>query len=388
MQARPRRSLSWFCLPLALAIAISAVASVWDVSAPAAFAQERVRPWWLLRDLFLPRRARREDPPQARSRAVRPRSKAPRKSVAKQKPEPEIIVAPKDPSAKSVLVVGDFIGKGLAEGLNTVFADNPKVRIVDRTSNASGFVREDHFDWPGQIGELVIAEKPAAIIVMMGANDRQTMRIGEERETLRSEPWLREYSARAASFASAAADSGTPLLWVGATPFRSPKTSADMLALNEIYRKVSADVGAEFIDVWEGFVDENGTFVITGPDVNGQPVKLRSSDGINFTTAGKRKLAFYTEKPLKRLLGEALGVPAPASTGIPSVSVPGVVIPTDRTAPIALNDPALDGGSELLGAAAAPPTAIGPAAATPASEGYNAKAGFRARRRLLLAAQG
>ena len=146
---------------------------------------------------------------------------------------------------------------------------------------------------------------------MMGANDRQAMRIGEGRETLRSEPWLREYSARAASFASAASGSGTPLLWVGATPFRSPKMSADMLALNEIYRKVSVDVGAEFVDVWEGFVDENGTFVISGPDVNGQPVKLRSSDGINFTNAGKRKLAFYTEKSLKRVLEGRARQPLP-----------------------------------------------------------------------------
>jgi hypothetical protein len=360
LQARPRKRLFWLCLPLALAIAISAVAGVWEVSAPAAYAQEKVRPW-SLRDLFLPRRARREDPPPA-ARPARPRVKA-KKPTVRRKAEPQIVIAPKAPDAKAVLVVGDFIGKSLAEGLNAVFADNPKVRIIDKTSAASGFVREDHFDWPGQIGEIVAAEKPSVVIVQIGANDRQTMRIGKVREALRSEPWLREYSARAVGFAAEAAASETPLVWVGTVPFRSPKTSTDMLALNEIYRKVSTDVGAEFIDVWEGFVDEAGSFVTTGPDVNGQPVKLRTGDG--FTTAGKRKLAFYTEKPLKRLLGDITDPNLAPSLGAPVAAVPGVIIPSDRTQPMALSDPALDGGAELLGAS----VNIVPASATPVLNG-------------------
>ena len=32
--------------------------------------------------------------------------------------------------------------------------------------------------------------------------------------------------------------------------------------------------------------------------MNGQPVRLRSDDGINLSKAGKRKVAFYAEKPL------------------------------------------------------------------------------------------
>ena len=47
--------------------------------------------------------------------------------------------------------------------------------------------------------------------------------------------------------------------------------------------------------------------------------------------------------------------------------VPG--IPTDRTPPMALNDPALDGGNELLGAAAtSPQTGMGPAVKAPVAK--------------------
>ena len=42
---------------------------------------------------------------------------------------------------------------------------------------------------------------------------------------------------------------------------------------------------------------------MNGPDMNGQPVRLRGSDGISLSKAGKRKVAFYVEKPLNKLLG-------------------------------------------------------------------------------------
>jgi hypothetical protein len=325
-----------------------------------AFAQEGAQPW-SLRDLFAPHKPRRADPRNGASPSIVtiPAAKAPaaRKSVILPDPQPEAVILPKAPDAKVVLVVGDFVAGGLAEGLNALFAADPQVRIADRSNGSSGFVRQDHFDWPGQVAGIVEAEKPAAIIVVIGANDRQQMRIGATGRTLRSEAWTREYSARAANFASAVAGTHVPMVWVGTTPFKSPKASSDMLALNEIYRKVAVDAGAEFIDVWEGFVDEKGAFVTTGPDIGGQPVRLRASDGVNLTAAGKRKLAFYTQRTLKRLLGQGGGIapalPAPAS--IPGISAnPDGQPATDRTMPVSLDDPKLDGGAELLGASAAP----------------------------------
>ena len=71
-----------------------------------------------------------------------------------------------------------------------------------------------------------------------------------------------------------------------------------MLAFNDIYRTAAESAGGEFVDIWDGFVDENGAFVDNGPDMNGQPVRLRGADGINLSKAGKRKIAFYAEKPL------------------------------------------------------------------------------------------
>jgi hypothetical protein len=134
--------------------------------------------------------------------------------------------------------------------------------------------------------------------------------------------------------------------------FKVSSMSADMLAFNDIYRSAAEEVGGEFIDIWDGFIDENGAFAVVGPDMNGQRVRLRGSDGINLTSAGKRKVAFYVERPLNKLLGNA-AAPGLASLGPqtgPAIGL-GLLDPSeiDRTPPISLNDPALDGSGALFG---------------------------------------
>ncbi len=191
---------------------------------------------------------------------------------------------------------------------------------------------------------------------MLGSNDRQQMRVGDVREQPRSENWTKEYERRADAFGKAIASTKVPYLWVGMPAFRVSKMTSDMLAFNDIYRSAAESNGGEFVDVWDGFVDENGAFVTSGPDINGQPVRLRADDGINVSKAGKRKLAFYTEKPLTKILGLAtpgsvVTASAPAGAPVEAPAPAAVPIIVDRTVPMLLNDPALDGGSELLGAA-------------------------------------
>lgn len=344
---------------LILAVVVLAVGVAGAFHAPA-MAQEQQNSGWSLRDLLFPRRSERIEPPLNIQKA-KPKPRKPR--VPRAPAEPQTPIAEKVPDARTVLVVGDFMASGLAEGLDTAFAENTGIRIVVRSNGSSGFVRDDFYNWPEQIKTLIETEKPAAVVVMLGSNDRQQMKVGDVREQPRSENWTKEYERRTDALGKAIADAKVPFLWVGMPAFRVPKMTSDMLAFNDIYHQAAENHGGEFVDVWDGFVDENGAFVTSGPDMNGQPVRLRADDGINVSKAGKRKLAFYTEKPLMKILGLAApgGVaPATAPAGAP-VEAPGPAaapIVIDRTAPMLLSDPALDGGSELLGAA--PPAKANP----------------------------
>jgi len=318
---------------------------------------------WSLRDLLFPRRRERIAPPPP-IETVKPRKKVRAKPATRQQ-EPPTPVVDKAPDARTVLVVGDFMASGLAEGLDTLFAQNPAIRIADRAKGSSGLVRDDFYNWPAEIKGVLESEKPVAVIVMLGSNDRQVMTVGGNREPPRSDAWTKEYEARAGALGSTIQAGKVPFLWVGMPSFKTTKMTSDMLAFNDIYRAAAEKAGGEFVDVWDGFVDENGAFISTGPDVNGQPVRLRADDGINMTRAGKAKLAFYAEKPLLKILG--LGDPAGAGTTVTPAGQPAVTGPTppaavDRTPPMLLNDPAMDGGGQLLGAgsaAAAPAHASG-----------------------------
>jgi hypothetical protein len=336
---------------LILALAVLIVTAAGAFHAPA-FAQEESR-GWSLRDLLFPRRSERVEPPVEIQKA-RPKPK--KKPKPRPPAEPETPIVEKTNDARVVLVVGDFLAGGLAEGLDTAFADNPAVRIVARANGSSGFVRDDVYNWPAEIKSLIETEKPAAVIVMLGSNDRQQMKVGDVREQPRSENWTKEYERRTDALGKALQDTKVPFLWVGMPAFRVSKMNSDMLAFNDIYHSAAQSHGGEFVDVWDGFVDENGAFVTSGPDINGQPVRLRSDDGINVTKAGKRKLAFYTEKPLAKILGLAapgsvttVSAPAGAPVEAPKPTAAPVIV--DRTAPMLLGDPSLDGGTELLGAA-------------------------------------
>jgi len=138
-----------------------------------------------------------------------------------------------------------------------------------------------------------------------------------------------------------------PVIWVGLPPQRNPRQAADAVFLNELYRARAERAGITFVDVWDGFVDEAGRYVLQGPDFEGQIRRLRSGDGIYFTRAGARKLAHYVEREiLRNLLNRetpvALPLPEPAVQQGKSSARPlaGPVIPLTAT---------IGGGKELLG---------------------------------------
>lgn len=290
------------------------------------------------------------------------RQRAPSQGRPAAAPVPEAVAKADD--ARKVLVVGDFVAGGLAEGLEDAFEADASVEIVGRSNGSSGLVRDDYYDWPTSLGTMLEEIDPAIVVVMLGSNDRQSMTVAGSAEAARSDAWLKEYERRATLIADAVTAKDIPLVWVGMIPFRPSTMSADMLAFNDIYRKVAEAAGGQFVDVWDGFVDENGTFVASGPDMNGQPTQLRADDGINVTRAGKRKIAFFVEKPLQQALGAA---PTPELVFFGPDLPPGFLdgpreAPRiDRTQPVALFG-APSGAGELLGRTITRPARTAPPA--------------------------
>jgi hypothetical protein len=289
------------------------------------------------------------------TRVKRPRRKKPTSVSDPAITGAEVEVA-KQPDAKKVLVVGDFMASALADGLIVAFASDPGIIIEKKTDGSSGLVRDDHLNWPQTLTTYIGEVKPAMVVIMLGANDRQQMVVNGKREKFQTDPWKVEYEKRVDAVLAVARQNKIPFVWTGLPAFSSPSLSADAATLNNYYRAKAEFAGGEFIDIWDGFADENGKFIASGSDINGQPVRLRGSDGLSLTKAGKRKIAFYVEKPIRKLIGTSLpAISQLSATANDSVAVPTV---TDIVSvpPISLMDPDLDGGGELLDAATIPKT--------------------------------
>jgi hypothetical protein len=117
----------------------------------------------------------------------------------------------------------------------------------------------------------------------------------------RSDEWAAFYTKRIDATIAALKSAGVPVFWVGLPSIRGPKSTGDVQYLDDLYRSSAEKAGITYIDVWDGFVDDNGRFVVQGADFEGQIRRLRTGDGVHFTKAGARKLAHYLEREIRRV---------------------------------------------------------------------------------------
>src|SRR5262249_21020563 len=118
----------------------------------------------------------------------------------------------------------------------------------------------------------------------------------------RTERWEQIYTKRIDDTIAALKSKGVPVLWVGLPSIRGTRSTADAVYLNDLYRARAEKAGIVYVDIWDGFVDENGKFTYYGPDFEGQNRRLRSDDGVHFTKNGARKLAHYVEREIRRFM--------------------------------------------------------------------------------------
>jgi hypothetical protein len=172
--------------------------------------------------------------------------------------------------------------------------------------------------------------------------------------------WIELYSKKIEELIAVLKSKGVPVLWVGLPAIRGQKGTADMLFLDSLYREGANKAGITYVDVWEGFVDEDGAFMQKGPDFEGQIRQLRTPDGVYFTKPGARKLAHYVEREITRLLAARSGpIALPSEPAMPDVNgVPGQPAPRPLAGPIVPLVAASIATDRLLGAPQSRPAPV------------------------------
>src|SRR5436305_11937738 len=79
-----------------------------------------------------------------------------------------------------IVVFGDSMADWLAYGLEEAFAETPEIGILRRHRTNSGLIRtetrNESYDWPSQARDMLNAEKPDFVVMMIGLADRRGIR--------------------------------------------------------------------------------------------------------------------------------------------------------------------------------------------------------------------
>ena len=203
-----------------------------------------------------------------------------------------------------VTVLGDTLAILTAQGLTDAFANRPDISVTNAARDLSGLTRIDYFDWPKAARDLVAAKQKIDVaVVMIGINDLQPLKDGGATFDPLSDKWRALYAQRIEDLIAPFRDAHIPVLWIGLPSMSDDRFNAQALELNAIYREHVEKAGGKYVDIWDGFVDQNGQYSAFGPDTDGQNAKLRSGpNGIYFTKAGARKIAQYLETDIRHIV--------------------------------------------------------------------------------------
>ena len=276
---------------------------------------------------------------------------------------------PNDDAATKVVVFGDSMADWLAYGLEQSFGDTPDVGIIRRNRAFSGLIKYDARgtkQWTDVAREDLADSKPSIIVMMIGLSDRRSIQDDDKSEKsrghaveFRSDEWADLYGAKIDAMIAVLRSKGVPVIWVGMPSVRGTRSTSEFSYLNEIYRQHAEKAGITYVDIWDGFVDDNGRFTYSGPDVDGQIRRLRTGDGVHFTEAGARKLAHYVERDIRRLLK------SPVTEPVALAPVPGADKPETGTKPGQHTRPAAGAVISLTGTPKGDTALLGGSAASP-----------------------
>ncbi|MGE0564018.1 MAG: DUF459 domain-containing protein [Pseudolabrys sp.] len=198
----------------------------------------------------------------------------------------------------NVAVIGDSLANDLGQGMEALYARSGRVRVIKHTRFATGLVRDDYFDWNKSVDNFLDHRRPDVILVVIGGNDRQTIRERGRRYDPDTRSWRKEYEQRVASFMAELKKSHAKVYWVGLPAVRSPSMTRSFKIMNGIYRRQAVRHKFKYVSIWDNFLGSDGGYTSFGMSLSGVKRQLRKNDGMHFTDDGKLRLAARISKAI------------------------------------------------------------------------------------------
>lgn len=186
----------------------------------------------------------------------------------------------------NVVVLGDSLGDGTWAGLYHVLRQDKRFNVIKKSRVATGFSRQDYFDWNAEVRNIAAETRIDIAVVVMGTNDRQPIVEDGKRHALFEPGWRDIYERRVDDFTATLKATGAQIYWMELPVMKSPRFGADMAQFNAIFEARAAANNVTFVRTEGLATGADGGYTAYGPDRFGRTKLLRAEDGIHFTMPG------------------------------------------------------------------------------------------------------
>jgi hypothetical protein len=188
-----------------------------------------------------------------------------------------------------LLVIGDALAGGLGAGMTRRAEAEGGFEIANRFKEESGAARPEVHDWAVALPKILEGNEFDAVVVLLGANDRQEIRSEGGRLSFGTPEWQAAYTQQLDRILDAVKTAGLPVFWVAPPPMGDFRYDADVRAIAELQKAQVEAKGGRFVDVRGSFLGPDGQYAERGVDDTGDFRKLRASDGVNFYKEGNNR---------------------------------------------------------------------------------------------------
>jgi hypothetical protein len=203
-----------------------------------------------------------------------------------------------------ILVIGDSLGNNLSRGMKNQLKKSKTVTLISKSKGSTGLSNSWFYNWPTEFKPMLTQNKPNLVVVMLGANDLQSMKVNGKLLSVGTTAWKKQYMEYVKKIGTMATNSGSYVLWVGLPvmkTFNGGNYARGMATLNSLYATAAPSVpGVSFVNISDYFADSKGRYR-DSVRVNGKMTKVRGGDGIHFSTAGQDVLASYVVQQLSEI---------------------------------------------------------------------------------------
>jgi hypothetical protein len=195
-----------------------------------------------------------------------------------------------------VSIYGDSLAAGFGDLLKSNL-DRQGVTTFLATKGSSGLSQPGFFDWPNHLNVWVPQENADVIVIGLGANDGQDVKVDGVSYSPQDPEWSIEYERRVTELVTVVTSEGRSLVWVG-TPDGKGKAFRANLAILRTATKNAIDAARAngtdvvYLDTWSLFLGLDGNYsqyVIDPSD--GERKKSRDGDGFHLSLVGNKILA-------------------------------------------------------------------------------------------------